>query len=91
MSGLARRLLPLALAVAGVLPFLPTLAGQFVNWDDPVNFLNNEGYRGLGPGQLRWMFTSTLLGHYIPLTWRSVARARSNRPSRSTRSSRAAR
>ena len=69
MSARIRRLLPLALAVAGVLPYLPTLAGQFVNWDDPVNFLNNEGYRGLGPAQLRWMFTSTLLGHYIPLTW----------------------
>ena len=64
-----RRLLPLAIAAAAALPFLQTLRGEFVNWDDPGNFLINEGYRGLGWAQLRWMVTTTLLGHYIPLTW----------------------
>jgi hypothetical protein len=49
--------------------FLPTLGGGFVNWDDDVNFTTNPGFRGLGPAQLRWMFTTTLTGHWIPLTW----------------------
>ena len=26
-------------------------------------------YRGLGWAELRWMFTATWMGHYIPLTW----------------------
>jgi hypothetical protein len=27
--------------------FLGVLQNGFVNWDDPVNFLNNPSYRGL--------------------------------------------
>lgn len=49
--------------------FLPALDGEFLDWDDTVNIVNNSGYRGLGWQQLRWMFTTTLMGHYIPLTW----------------------
>jgi len=49
--------------------FLGILQNGFVNWDDPVNFLDNPSYRGLGPAQLRWMFTTFHMGHYIPLTW----------------------
>jgi Flp pilus assembly protein TadD len=49
--------------------FLSTLGGQFLDWDDHVNLVQNEGYRGLGWPQVRWAFTSTLMGHYIPLTW----------------------
>ena len=45
------------------------LKNGFVNWDDPVNFLNNPAYRGLGLSQLKWMFTTFHMGHYIPLTW----------------------
>jgi hypothetical protein len=56
-------------AVLAVLPFLPALDGEFLHWDDDVNFLNNPGYRGLGPRHLAWMLTTTLSGHYIPLTW----------------------
>lgn len=54
------------------LTFLPALDGQFLNWDDEENFLRNEGFRGLGPSQLRWMFSTSLMGHYIPLTWLSL-------------------
>lgn len=64
-------LIPVALGTLAAVPFLPALNGEFTNWDDQANFINNEGYRGLGWSQLRWMFTSTLLGHYIPLTWLS--------------------
>jgi tetratricopeptide (TPR) repeat protein len=49
--------------------FLGILQNSFVNWDDPVNFLDNPRYRGLGPAQLTWMFTTFHMGHYIPLTW----------------------
>jgi protein O-mannosyl-transferase len=64
-----RRLLPVAVAMLAALPFLPALNGGFLNWDDAPNFLTNEGFRGLGPTQIRWMLTSTLMGHWIPLTW----------------------
>ncbi|HET7875331.1 MAG TPA: tetratricopeptide repeat protein [Methylomirabilota bacterium] len=49
--------------------FLPALGNGFVNWDDDENFRANPHYRGLGPTQIRWMFTSTRTGHYIPITW----------------------
>jgi len=49
--------------------FLGVLKNGFVNWDDPVNFLDNPRYRGLGVSQLAWMFTTFHMGHYIPLTW----------------------
>jgi hypothetical protein len=70
----SRRVLVLALLVGAVtmLSFWPALDGQFLNWDDDENFLRNESYRGLGPAQLRWMFTTSLMGHYIPLTWVSL-------------------
>ena len=52
-----------------VVAFLPALDGQFLNWDDDKNLVTNEGYRGLGWSHVRWMFTTTLMGHWIPLTW----------------------
>src|SRR6266571_3867196 len=62
-------LLPVLIALVTVVPFLPTLDNQFVNWDDDKNLLKNPHYRGLGWSQLRWMWTAFHLGHYIPLTW----------------------
>jgi protein O-mannosyl-transferase len=49
--------------------FVPALSPEFVNWDDPGAFLENPHYRGLGPRQLAWMFTTFHMGHYMPLTW----------------------
>jgi protein O-mannosyl-transferase len=63
-----RGLLTLTVAVLTTAAFLPALSGSFLNWDDNVNFLENEAYRGLGREQIRWAFTSVLFGHYIPLT-----------------------
>jgi tetratricopeptide (TPR) repeat protein len=57
-----------AAAALAFLAFLPALRADFVNWDDEVNFTHNKHYRGLGPAQLRWMFTDTR-GHYMPVTW----------------------
>src|SRR5207245_5423 len=63
------RLIPLALALVTFLVFLPALWNGFVEWDDYVNLYENEGYRGLTWPQIRWMFSTTLMGHWIPLTW----------------------
>src|SRR5438876_5528474 len=62
-----RAALPLAVAVLTAICFVPALPGEFLNWDDSVNFSNRD-FRGLGPGHIRWAFTSVLTGHYIPLT-----------------------
>jgi protein O-mannosyl-transferase len=66
------RALPGMIVVAVFLAFLPALPGQFLNWDDDINFVGNQGFRGLGWAQLRWMWTTPLMGHYIPLTWMSL-------------------
>jgi hypothetical protein len=52
--------------------FLRTLENGFVNFDDIENFLNNQSYRGVGPAQLRWTFTTWNLGGLIPLTWMTL-------------------
>jgi protein O-mannosyl-transferase len=62
-------IIPLALAVITFLVFLPALWNGFVEWDDQVNLYENPEYRGLTWPQIRWMFTSVLMGHWIPLTW----------------------
>src|SRR6059058_3365520 len=63
------RLLPVLIALVTVVPFLPTLDNQFVNWDDDDNLVENPQYRGLGWTHLRWMWTTSHIGHYAPLTW----------------------
>jgi len=62
-------LVPLAVFAITVAVFVPALQGQFLNWDDSTLFTKNQNFRGLGEPQLRWMFTTTLAGHYMPLTW----------------------
>ena len=64
----ARWLVPFIVILATGDTFLPTLQNGFV-WDDNKNLLLNLHYRGLGLDELRWMFTTSLMGHYIPLTW----------------------
>jgi len=59
----------LLLAVPVVLALLPVLWNGFVLWDDDLNFLTNDAYRGLGWPQLRWMFTTFHLEPYQPLSW----------------------
>jgi Flp pilus assembly protein TadD len=57
----------LAMSTLGV--FSGAIDNAFVDWDDTVLFTGNNDYRGLGWPQLRWMFTTVLMGHYIPVTW----------------------
>src|SRR2546430_8294279 len=65
-------LVPVLVALVTFAAFLPALHNQFVNWDDDKNFLENPHYRGLGWTHLRWMWRTTQLGHYIPLTWMTL-------------------
>ncbi|HOX23644.1 MAG TPA: hypothetical protein PLL10_09280, partial [Elusimicrobiales bacterium] len=62
----------LGICAAVFIAFSPVLSNAFVNWDDDANFLDNMAWRGLGWENLRWMFTSLHMGHYIPLTWVSM-------------------
>ena len=51
------------------LVFLSALAGDFVAWDDDINFTGNPHFRGLGWSQIQWAFTTFHLGVYQPLAW----------------------
>jgi tetratricopeptide (TPR) repeat protein len=64
-----RSLVPLACALVTLASFWPVLDNQFVDWDDDINFVNNPEFRGLGWANLRFMLTTTLMGHWIPTTW----------------------
>ena len=55
------------------LVFLPGVFGEFVNWDDDRNFLQNPDYRGLGWANLRWMLTTSHMGPWAPLSWVTLA------------------
>ncbi len=59
--------IPLVLIV--IAAFIPALDNGFVNWDDDENFLDNPFYRGLGPAQIKWAWTTFWLGVYQPLAW----------------------
>ncbi len=61
--------IPVGIAIVTASAFLPVLRAGFVDWDDPINFLENPYYRGLGWRQLRWMLTANVMGHWIPVTW----------------------
>ena len=65
-------LAPLLVAIITFVVFLPALRAGFVTWDDDRNFLSNPHYRGLGIAQLRWMWTTFHLGHFVPLTWMTL-------------------
>jgi hypothetical protein len=63
----------MAIAVAAFIPFVPAITAGFIHFDDNVILVEIDGYRGLDASHLRWMFTTTHMGHYQPLTWLSYA------------------
>ena len=65
--------IPVVIGLLSALAFLPGLSGEFLDWDDRQNFLHNPHYRGLGASQLHWMLTTGLMGHWMPLTWLTLA------------------
>jgi tetratricopeptide (TPR) repeat protein len=70
--GISRWTVPLVVTIITFVAFLPALQAGFVTWDDDTNFLKNPDYRGLGIEQLRWMWTTFHLGHYVPLSWMTL-------------------
>lgn len=69
MSRLRVLLLPVAIALITLAVFSPAIDNGFVEWDDQIILTHNEGYRGLGWEQIRWMFSNVTMGHYVPVTW----------------------
>lgn len=62
----------IATAFLSFLVFLPALKNNLLKgWDDGVNLIDNPYFRGFGRAQLKWMWTTHLMEHYIPLTWMS--------------------
>jgi protein O-mannosyl-transferase len=58
-----------AIAVVAAASFLPALNNGFLAFDDDENFIDNAWFRGLGWSQVRWAWTTFLLGVYQPLAW----------------------
>jgi len=67
-----RWLIPAGIALLTIVAFLPVLHNGFVAWDDDRNFVENPHFRGLGLEQLRWMWTTFHMGHYVPLSWMTL-------------------
>ena len=65
----SRWIVPALTALAVMAAFSSALPGRFQQWDDVVLLVDNPAYRGLGWSNLKWMFTTNLMGHYMPLTW----------------------
>lgn len=56
-----------------VVPFVPCVDGEFLNWDDDKGITDNYAFRGLDRGALGWMFSTGHMGHYQPLSWLTLA------------------
>lgn len=56
-----------------LLLYLPSLNGEFVNWDDPLYILANPHIRHLNSASIFWLFTHSYDGNWIPFTWLSLA------------------
>jgi hypothetical protein len=66
-------MVPLVLLAITFAAFYPALTAEFVNLDDDRLFVENNSYRGFDEARLMWMFTTTFMGHYQPVTWLSSA------------------
>ncbi|MFH0983743.1 MAG: tetratricopeptide repeat protein [Planctomycetota bacterium] len=55
--------------LATALSFVPALHNEFLYWDDENNLMFNTHIRGFSTENLKWMWTSSLLGVWQPLTW----------------------
>jgi protein O-mannosyl-transferase len=55
------------LALAALAAFWPVVRNGFVNWDDPTVLVGNTHLGSAGA--VSWAFSTTLIGHYQPLSW----------------------
>lgn len=59
----------LVVACAVVVAFGPALEGEFLNWDDDRNIVENPAFRGWGTAQWTWAWHTYHLGVWQPLSW----------------------
>jgi tetratricopeptide (TPR) repeat protein len=73
----------LAVSLLTFIVFYPAVNGEFVNFDDYENFVQNEanlrlfempdGTPGLNADSLKWILTAHHVGVYTPVSWLTVA------------------
>ncbi len=72
-AGRSRRLfvwcLGAVVAATALAAFWPATDGEFLNWDDDRNFLDNSDFGGVGTEQLGWAWRTYHLGVWQPLSW----------------------
>jgi tetratricopeptide (TPR) repeat protein len=61
-----------AVALVGVVVYLPALANGFTNWDDPGYVVENPHLGPLDLHFLAWAFTTFRQANWNPLTWLSL-------------------
>lgn len=57
----------IAVLVVTALVFANCLSNDFVNWDDPLNLLENRNLDGFTFDNIKNIFTTTIIGNYNPL------------------------
>jgi protein O-mannosyl-transferase len=67
-----RHVLPALIVLITFFTFLPVLKNGFVDLDNRT-LTENLHYRGLGWGELQWMFGDFQFAQYQPLTWLTLA------------------
>lgn len=53
--------------------YLPVFNNDFVNWDDPFFVQKNPHIFRINSANLKWMWTSSYMGNWIPMSWLSLA------------------
>src|SRR5262245_37147282 len=61
------------LGALAIYAYFPVRGNGFVNWGDDADIVKNPHFRGFGPENLVWMFTTNQMGHYQPLSWLTFA------------------
>ncbi len=61
--------LAIRLALLAFTALLPAIGIGYLSGDDDSNFLNNMGFRGVGWTNLRWAWTTVMIGVYQPVAW----------------------
>ena len=64
--------LAVVLAVASLLLYVPSLFNGFVDYDDPLYVTANRVVQqGITASGVKWAFTTTTFGNWLPVTWLS--------------------
>lgn len=67
-----RLVLAVALVAAVFLAYASVVHNAFINFDDEAYLVGNpQLHQGFTPASLRWAFTTTTTGNWLPLTWLS--------------------